>query len=116
MKELKNSFKKNGLIYKLVDRTSKVALYSLTIKDKTIEELIGYEVCKVYIKLSHTVNGKIIEASESIPSNDQFSFDDDSKSFFPNELDRATEYLKYYSDVLTDKVKNRSNRLTIMAK
>lgn len=43
MKKLKEKFSKSGLIYSLIDRTDKVALYSLTIKvNKDIEEPLGY--------------------------------------------------------------------------
>ena len=112
MKQLKEVFSKSGLIYKLMDRTDKVALYSLTIKvDKDVEEVVGYEVCKIYTKREKTVNGKIIEAHEAIPTDDQFGWDDDSKSFFPKDINLAKEYLQKYTVELQSKIP--SNRLTI---
>jgi len=115
MKHLKEKFNRKGIIYTLIERSDKVAFFSLTMKvKKGIEELVGYEVCKIYFKSDRTINGRMIEGSESIPSDDQFAWDDASKSFFPNELERATNYFKEY--VLKLSAKTSSNRLTIMPK
>jgi hypothetical protein len=103
MKQLKEEFKKNGLFYYLVDRTNRVALYRLTIKDKTGEETVGYEVCKIYTKPSRVIKGNILEASEVIPSNNQFAWYDDSRAFFPSELEEAKEYLKSYGKLLQER-------------
>ena len=111
MNKLKDKFKKNGLLYHLLDRTDKVALYRLTIRVKNEDETVGYEVSKIYIKPSRIVKGKTMEASEALPSNDQFAWDDDSKCFFPNEPDRAIEYFKEYANRLQSKIP--SNRLTV---
>jgi hypothetical protein len=103
MKELKTKFKRNGLIYTLIDRTPKVALFILTIMNRKKEECVGYEVCKIYTKSSKIVNGNTIEEHETIPSNDQFAIIDNSKSFFANETGKieAYEYYKEYVNYVT---------------
>lgn len=97
METLKESFKKNRLFYKLLDRNDSYALYELTFKDKIGSEVVGYEVDRIRINKAGDRFGKHFQESESLPSNEQFGTDgtklERSKAFFPHELDRAKEYL-----------------------
>ena len=93
MKILKTQFKKNGLDYKLLKRTDKIALFQ--IGHTSYPD--GYEVCRIYIMRPHKAFGVDFAESEVISSNDQF-LTDGSGSF--RNLENA---LKHY-DKLTVKL------------
>lgn len=95
METLKETFRKNGLNYKLLDRTDKVAVYELK-----IGTVVGYEVCKIYFNKARTLWGKDLPESESVPSNEQFGYEG-SKCFFPHDLKLAKEYFKEFDDKLS---------------
>jgi hypothetical protein len=86
MKTLKTQFRKNGLDYRLLKRTDKIALFQLG----PSSDPDGYEVRRIYIMRPHKAFGVDFEESEIISSNDQFLFDG-SGSF--RNLDNA---LKHY--------------------
>jgi hypothetical protein len=73
MKTLKETFRKNGLLYQLIKRNEVVALYGIggTYTDK----ILHYEVCKIHLRKVHTINGIVIPESESLPSNEEFGRD-----------------------------------------
>lgn len=89
MKTLKHEFRKNGLDYNLINQTAQAALFELRLPEG---ELAGYEVSAIHFNKEGVRFGQYFEASESIPSNDQFGFDG-SKSFFPSDFDAAKKYL-----------------------
>jgi hypothetical protein len=93
MEKLKSSFRKNGIDYKLLDRTALAALFAQKLPTG---ELAGYEVCKIHIMKACILYGKNYPESEIIPSNEQFGHDD-SKAFFPPDLERARQYLKEFT-------------------
>jgi hypothetical protein len=94
MEKLK-SFRKNGLDYKLLDRTDRVALFEQKIPEGG---LAGYEVCVIYHNQAGFRFNKIMPESESITGNEQFGYDD-SKAFFPFDLERTKEYFKFVDKV-----------------
>ena len=96
MEKLKVAFRKNGLNYNMIDRTVEVALF----EQKIDNEVVGYEVCKIYFNKARTLWGKNLPESESIPSNEQFGYDG-SKCFFPHDLKLAKEYFKEFDDKLS---------------
>jgi len=96
MEQLKERFRKNGLGYKLLDRTEKVALFQLNIGNV----IAGYEVCKVYFNKARVLLGKNLPESESVPSNEKFGYDG-SKCFFPHDLKLAKQYFKEFGDKLS---------------
>ncbi len=67
MKTLKENFRLNGLPYTLVKRNDVVALYG--IGGEFTDEILHWEVCKIYIR----DDGYGIR--KSIPSNEQFGRD-----------------------------------------
>jgi hypothetical protein len=97
METLKERFRKNGLDYRLLDRNDSYALYELTYKDQVGSAIVGYEVDRIRIQKAHTMFGRTYPDAEVIPGNEEFGMDGSelvrSKSFFPQELDRAEEYL-----------------------
>ena len=87
MKELKTSFRLNGLHYTLLKRNEVVALYGIggTYTDKTLH----WEVCKIYIhKDQFGERGRI-------PTNEQFGRDL-SRCF--NDVEFA---LRYFNELTT---------------
>jgi len=89
MKQLKTSFRLNGLPYTLLKRNEVVALYG--IRGTYTNEILHYEVCKIYIR-----NDKYW-IRESISSNEKFGRDP-SRCF--NDEDSALRYF----DKLTAKL------------
>lgn len=97
MEKLKTEFKKNGLFFRMINRTSDYALFELIYKDKIGSEIVGYEVDRIRINKAGDRFGKHFPESESLPGNDQFGMDGSeltrSKAFFPQDLQRAIKYL-----------------------
>ena len=97
MNTLKETFIKNGIDYRLLNRTDRYALFQLTTSDRLGTEIVGYEVCRLRFNKESDRFGKHFPASESLPSNEQFGMDGDvntrSKTFFPADLSLAEEYL-----------------------
>jgi len=89
MEKLKEVFRKNGLDYRLLDRTEKVALFEQKLPTG---EMAGYEVCKIHIMKACVMHGKDYPEAEITPSNERFGFDG-SKAFFPHNLELAKKYL-----------------------
>jgi len=92
MKQLKESFRLNGLPYTLLKRNDVVALYGIggTYTDK----ILHYEVSKIYIKKPDKY---CTEYREALPTNEKFG-KDGSRCFKDQKL--AYEYF----DVLTSKL------------
>jgi hypothetical protein len=88
MKILNTQFKKNGLLYILVDRTIDKALYQLTTYEGTI---IGYEVCRIHIKEMYPYRGGLMLGEEYITKNRDYA-EEKCKTFFPLDLEIAKEY------------------------
>ncbi len=70
MKPLEKHYKKNGYAFNLVTRIDDVAIYEQIIPE--IGRIGGYEVFRVVKHPEKNINGRIIEARESTPSNEQW--------------------------------------------
>lgn len=92
IRRLKQTFKKNGHIYSIVERNDRVVLFKLILGD----EIVGYEVCIIKILPEEEILGKHYPARESIPSDDEFGTEG-SKSFFGHEYERALKYFQFKS-------------------
>lgn len=99
MKKLSEAFVKNGIDYRILKRSGKVALFEMMI----VNEIVGYEVCRVYVNEEHIMAGVTIESGESITCNSEFGTDG-SKSFFPKDKDDAMDY--FFTLVANDTAKN----------
>jgi hypothetical protein len=88
MKILNTQFKKNGLLYILIERNESKALYQLTTYEGTI---IGYEVCRIHIKEMYPYRGGLMLGEEYITRNRDYAREQ-CKTFFPLELEKAKEY------------------------
>jgi hypothetical protein len=88
MKALKERFIKNGLVYTLVKRTRVIGLFKLSLGSN---EIVGYEVSRIYINPPRFFKGKLVGEVEYITKNSRFNLDD-CKAFFPNQLNEALEY------------------------
>jgi hypothetical protein len=84
---LPDTFKKNGILYRIIVRNDNVVMYTLL--DGATK--IGYEVCPVHITHEQTKFGKKYPSRESLPSNYEFGLEG-SKAFFPYEYQRAHNY------------------------
>lgn len=94
---LKNVFRKNGIGYKLLDRTDKVALFEQKLPEG---DLAGYEVCEIHTQKACTMpSGRSYPEKELTPSDEQFGYDS-SKAFFPADLNKAKEYLISFTAIL----------------
>ena len=87
MKVLKEKFRKNELSYTLLKRNEVVAMYG--IGGTYTEEVILFEVCKIYIRIDK------YGIREAIPSNEKFGRDL-SRSF----LDKVSA-LQYFDELTT---------------
>lgn len=94
MQKLKQTFRKNGIDYKLIKRSDAVALFELRLYDN----IVGYEVNKIYQNEERTMAGVLIPAGEGITGNEQFG-SDGSKAFFPDDRVEADRY--YHELVFT---------------
>jgi hypothetical protein len=108
METLKESFKKNGLYFRLLDRNNSYALYELTYKDRIGSEITGYEVDRIRINKAGDRFGQHFPESESLPSNDQFGMDG-SRTFFPDDLDRVIKYLNLPKPLRLEGLSNESD-------
>jgi len=90
MNKLKDRFRKNGIQYILLKRTKSIALFELKADNITV----GYEVCRIIQNDARIMAGHLIEAGESIPSNEQFAGTGKDKSYFPNDRDKAIRYFE----------------------
>ena len=95
METIKQTFKKNGLYYRLLDRTDKVALFEQKLPDG---EIAGYEVSIIYHNEAGFRFNKIIPESESITGNEEFGYDN-SKAFFTQDLEHTKQYFDKMSVV-----------------
>jgi hypothetical protein len=85
---LPTQFKKNGLLYRLVERTDTKGLYELLLYNG---DIVGYEVCKIHIREMRPYKGGLILAKESITRNCDFDAEK-CKTFFPADLVDAQAY------------------------
>jgi len=90
---LNETFRKNGLVYKLLGRTAKAALFELKLPTG---EVSGYEVCRIHLRRACMLNGREYPEAEVTPSNSEFG-DDGSRSFFPYDLERAKDFLREFT-------------------
>jgi len=93
MQKLKTSFRKNGIVYKLLERTDKTAFFELKLPTG---EMAGYEVSRILVNSEREIKGRKLTASESITSNERFGYDG-SKSFFPSDYTGALKYFGEFS-------------------
>jgi hypothetical protein len=85
MKELKTSFRLNGLPYTLLKRNEFVALYG--IGGTYTNKILHWEVCKIYIRKDQ------YGEREAIPSNEKFGRDR-SRCFYNEE-----SALRYFDEL-----------------
>lgn len=93
MKTLKNEFGKNGLTYKLIKRTDKVALFGLT--GEYTNKVITYEVDPIRVIPANTRFGRDFEETEAITSNEQFGRDGSA------HIHKLKDALKYFDELNT---------------
>jgi hypothetical protein len=84
---LKNTFRKNGYIYHIHERSAKVVL----IKAMYGDTISFYEVCIISISHAETILGKYYPQRETLPSNEEFG-NEGSKSFFGYDYESAKKY------------------------
>ena len=70
MKPLGNSFSKNGFHYELVIRRGDIAIYKQRLRPGA--GCLAYEVFKVKMVKECTIVGKLVEAHEAAPGNEEF--------------------------------------------
>lgn len=99
MRQLPEQFRKNGLDYRLVVRNDKVALYELTWEG----ECCGWEVARIFTQAERILNGRTLQASEVLPSNEKFGTEGiltKSQAFHSANRKKAEEYFTTLSDRL----------------
>jgi hypothetical protein len=91
---LPETFRKNRLDYKLIERNDKVGFY-----EQYVNKIpCGYEVARIQILPEFTnVAGTHYPVREALPTNDEFGMEG-SKCFFAGEPKRARQYFKALSD------------------
>lgn len=72
MQKLETEFKKNGGVYRLVERTDHAAIYSRWIKNNKELKNTSFEVFKIKIKPPSEINGYTYPEMEIWPSNESF--------------------------------------------
>ena len=92
MKPLEPLFTKNGIMYELVKRTDKVALFKLSLDS----DHVGWEVCRISQHEDFFKGDALIPAAETIPGNEEFGRDG-SKAFFPDHMKQAFAYLDEFN-------------------
>lgn len=83
MKTLATNIRKNGYDYKLIQRTSRAAIYSQSEQGK----IIAYEVGMVKSSKGGEIQGNVIEAGESFWGNEDFG----RIAWTKNTLEQAIE-------------------------
>ncbi len=99
MRQLPETFRKNGLTYRLVMRNDQVAMYELTWEGACC----GWEVARVFTQGERSINGHIIQAAEVLPSNEKFGTEGiniKSQAFHMNGRKKAEAYFTELSDRL----------------
>jgi len=81
MLKLKESFKKNGMNYKLLTRCDQIAIYEQYFENT----FVGYEVHEIQSHNGLEIAGKEIPATEYLCSNEQFG----KKAFYYKKVDDA---------------------------
>jgi hypothetical protein len=100
METLKSSLRKNGIDYRLLNRTGRVALFELRLED----EVCGYEVARIIVAKEGEIMGRQYPEREVMPSDDEFGRDG-SKCFFARDRRDAENYLQ----VLTERLSARGS-------
>lgn len=93
MKPLPETFRKRGFDYSLIKRLNDWGFYRLSIDG----EVFGYEVSKIKKLPNRTIKGKVIEAREALPSDEEFGW----LGF--SYLDLACAKRKFYTVAAGDK-------------
>lgn len=99
MRQLPETFRKNGLTYRLVMRNDQVAMYELTWEGACC----GWEVARIFTQGERSINGHIIQAAEVLPSNEKFGtegINTKSQAFHMDGRKRAEAYFTELSDRL----------------
>ena len=100
MKKLENWFHRGSgntkIFYSLEKRTEKVGLFKLFIEIEPNEfEPVGWEIARIFVHREREMFGRMIEASEGLPSDEQFGMGEmTDKAMFPNEEQKAIDYFK----------------------
>lgn len=102
MKPLPISYNKNGFTFNQIIREGDVAVYEQIIPETG--KRIAYEVFEVMKKKAATINGSIIEARETSPSNEQWG----TNGFTVYDLSHA----KVKQGILSQAIRNRQESKT----
>lgn len=93
MKILQDQFELRGFVYRLLERTSKAAIYAQYLDD----ELIAYEVVKVTASPERVVIGRVVEAGEYYPGDSSWG----TAGFTCTNLNRALELYTILNNINT---------------
>lgn len=101
MKVLENHIRKNNFDYYLIKRCETAAIYK-QIDEEFPETIIAFEVFKIKNRPESKIFGKIIEAGESFPSNEDFGKTAWTYSTFGERyLDKSlSDANKRYEDII----------------
>lgn len=101
--ELQNTFKKNGMIYRIISQIGSMALFSITLRSRNTDTIVGYEVAKIHNRPATYIDDKFINEHKGISVNSEFSRDH-CKSFFPKDKKEAKRYLIEYDSLFLDQI------------
>jgi hypothetical protein len=102
--KLKEAFRKNDADYTLIQRNKYAAVYGIYFYG----ELCGLEVSRIHIEPEwKSPDGTYYPVREALPNNEDFGTDD-SRCFFPDELERARKYFKNLTEEIIS-IENGSN-------
>jgi len=100
MQKIKSNFRKNGLEFKLLERSAHVALYELNGENG----IRAYEVHKLRILPCRALNGVILEACERLAGNEDFGI-------FGWSYQELEYVQKKYNELLTEEKKKSQDEL-----
>lgn len=99
IKQLPETFRKNGLDYRLVMRNDKVALYEL----KFDGGCVGWEVARIYHQEAILLNNHLIKEGEVLPGNEKFGTEG-SRAFHRDSRKKAEAYFHELTESLNCKI------------
>ena len=104
MKTLKEEFKKNDMLYKILERTKN--FYFAELRSTETGRVVSYESGRIVVKKQRIIKGKIIEANEAIVSNEQFGKHPADMAVTVSNREKChNNYLKYARNEMISKKK-----------